>query len=275
MRATQPVNAFTVDLEEWYQGLTATNPLIERWPTFESRVVPATERLLGILRAHEVTATFFVLGDVADRYPALVEGIHAEGHELGVHGYYHRFTSHLTPDDFMREVERSMRAVERITGQTPVGHRAPYFSIDRRTLWAFECLYAAGIRYDSSVFPTRNTLYGYPDAPRFPYRLDEYALVEFPLSTVRVGPATVPIAGGFYLRALPYAVIRWGIRRINRQGQPAIMYVHPWELDLGQRYDRVTPRERLTHYYGRHRLEEKLHRLLSDFTFTSLGTILW
>lgn len=270
----QQVNAFSVDLEHWFQGLTSTNPLVEKWPSFESRLVPATRSLLDILRAYKVQATFFVVGYVADRYPDLVEHIRADGHEIGVHGYFHRFVSRLTPDEFARELERSIYAVERITGETPLGHRAPYFSINAGMPWVFDLLQAQGLRYDSSFFPTRNMLYGFSEAPRFPHRLDGHSLMEFPLSTIRLGGINWPIAGGFYLRTLPYAFIRWGISRLNDQGQPAIMYIHPWELDLGQHYNRVTLRERITHYHGRRRLEEKLRRLFTDFRFCSLRTIL-
>jgi polysaccharide deacetylase family protein (PEP-CTERM system associated) len=270
----QHLNAFSVDLEDWFQGLTSTNPMVEQWASFESRVVPATQSLLDVLRDYEVQATFFVLGYVADRFPALVEEIRADGHEIGLHGYYHRFVNQLTPDQFAQELELSLKAIERITGEMPLGHRAPYFSIDAATPWAFDLLQAQGLRYDSSLFPTRTTLYGFPDAPRYPHRLDGHSLVEFPLSTVRWGGVNWPIAGGFYLRALPYDLIRWGISRLNRQGHPAIMYLHPWELDLGQDYGRVTLRERITHYHGRRRLREKLHRLFSDFRFGSLGTLL-
>ncbi len=267
-------NAFTVDLEEWYQGLTSTNPRVDLWPSLESRVVQATERLLAVLREHEVRATFFVLGIVADQHPALVERIRAEGHELGVHGYYHRFVSRMTRDEFALELERSAQAVERITGERPAGHRAPYFSINAGTPWAFDVLESLGFRYDSSVFPVRSMLYGFPDAPRFPYRPAHRSLVEFPVSTVRVGTVDLPMAGGFYVRTLPYAAVRWAIRRLNRQGHAAIMYVHPWELDLGQVYDQVTPRERLTHYHGRRGLERKLHALFADFRFGPLGSLM-
>lgn len=264
------LNAFTVDLEDWFQGLTSTNPLVERWPYFESRVVPATTLLLDILRRHKVQATFFTLGYVATRYPALIEAISADGHDIGLHGYFHRHTSQLTPDEFTQELERNIQAIELITGERPLGYRAPYFSIDAATLWALDLLEAQGICYDSSFFPTRNMLYGFPTAPRFPHRPDGHALVEFPLSTVRLGGLNWPMAGGFYLRSWPYPFIRWGISRLNDQGQPAIMYIHPWELDLGQRYDRVTLRERITHYHGRRLMAEKLERLFTDFRFGSL-----
>ena len=234
----------------------------------------ATERLLVILREYGVHATFFVLGYVADQHPTLIERIAAAGHEIGVHGYYHRFVSRLTPDLFTDELERSVQAVERITGERPLGHRAPYFSINASTPWAFDVLETLGFRYDSSVFPVRTTLYGYPDAPRFPYHPAGHTLTEFPISTARLGGVDWPMAGGFYMRALPYAGVRWAIRRLNRQGQPAILYVHPWELDLGQVYRQVTPRERVTHYYGRRSLEHKLHRLFTDFRFGPLRSLL-
>jgi polysaccharide deacetylase family protein (PEP-CTERM system associated) len=268
------VNAFSVDLEDWFQGLTSTNPQVEEWPSFESRVIPATQMLLDILRVHDVQATFFVLGHVADQHPTLIEDIRAEGHELGVHGYFHRFVDRLTPDDFARDLERSIQAVERITGEVPLGHRAPYFSINRGTPWVFDVLQAQGLRYDSSFFPARTMLYGFPEAPRFPHYLNGHALMEFPLSTVRLAGINWPIAGGFYLRTFPYAFIRWGIARLNRQGQPAIMYMHPWELDLDQDYDRVTPRERITHYHGRRGLAAKLGRLFTDFRFGTLSALL-
>lgn len=268
------INAFTVDLEDWFQGLTSTNTAVDKWPSLESRVVLATKALLDILRSFEVQVTFFVLGYVADQYPALVEQIKADGHEIGVHGYYHRFVSRLTPDEFAQELERSIKAVERITGEMPLGHRAPYFSINAGMPWVFDLLQANGFRYDSSFFPTRNMLYGFPDAPRFPHRLNGHSLMEFPLSTLRLGGINLPIAGGFYLRTFPYAFIRWGISQLNRRGQPAIMYVHPWELDLGQRYKRVTFRERITHYHGRQRMQHKLHCLFTDFHFGPLRSLL-
>jgi len=270
---SRPRNAFTVDLEDWFQGLTSTNPQVDRWPTFESRVVSATYELLNILRVHDVQATFFVLGRVADQHPELIREVSAVGHELGVHGYYHRFVYKMKREEFRQELQQSIEAVNRAAGVVPKGHRAPYFSVNATTPWAFEIMAEAGIEYDSSVFPTRSMLYGFPGAPRFPYRMEHNGMVEYPASTLAVGRYTLPIVGGFYTRALPYAVTRWAIRRLNAEGHPAILYIHPWELDLGQRYSRVTPRERVTHYYGRRGLEAKLHRLFTDFHFVPLGEL--
>lgn len=262
-----PLNAFTVDLEEWFQGLTSTNRQPERWDALESRVVYATHLLLDILRQYQVRATFFTLGHVADRQPALMEAICAEGHELGIHGYYHRFVHRLTPAEFDEEVQRSLEAVLRVSGVVAEGHRAPYFSVNAATPWAFDVLARHGLIYDSSVFPIRNMLYGFPGAPRLPHRVAEGALWELPASTVRVAGKLLPMSGGFYVRALPYVVTRWALRRLQRAGEPAVLYIHPWELDLGQHYRQVTARERITHYHGRRGLATKLHRLFSDFRF--------
>lgn len=268
-----PVSAFTVDLEDWFQGLTSTNRRPERWYNLESRVVPATQRLLAILAEHGVRATFFVLGHVADRYPSLIETIQDAGHELGIHGYWHRFVYKLDRDGFAQEIEQSLTALSRITGVHAAGHRAPYFSVNAQTPWAFDVLAQAGMLYDSSVFPTRNMLYGFPGAPRLPYRVPDHDLWELPASTVKVAGQPWPMAGGFYVRAMPYVVTRWALRRLHAAGEPAIMYIHPWEIDTGQQYADVTPRERITHYHGRRGLEAKLHRLLADFRFGPMAEV--
>lgn len=271
---TRQLNAFTVDLEDWFQGLTSTNPLVDQWPAFESRIEATTRRLLTILSEQNVHATFFVLGYVADSHPGLIEEIAAGGHELGVHGYYHRFVSQMTAAEFAQELDQTLAAIDRITGITPTGHRAPYFSLNANTPWAFEVLESRGFSYDSSVFPTKNMLYGFPDAPRFPYKVPGHEIVEFPATTMSVAGKKWPIAGGFYNRALPYALIRHGIRQVNEQGEPAVIYIHPWELDTGQTYDQVTFRERITHYHGRRGLEKKLVQLLTDFQFGTLQDLL-
>lgn len=268
------VNALSIDLEDWFQGLTSTNRVPETWPRLESRVVANTERLLALLEEYGVRTTFFVLGYVADTCPDLVVRVAAAGHEIGVHGYWHRPIHRLTPEEFAAELDHSLTILRSLVSRPIIGHRAPYFSINKDSLWALDVLREKGFRYDSSFFPTRNMLYGYPEAPRFPHRPGGDDLVEFPISTVRWGGINWPIGGGFYVRTWPYALIRLGIRQLNRQGQPAIMYLHPWELDLHQPRPRVTPRERITHYYGRGSLEGKLRRLLQDFRFVPLCELL-
>lgn len=269
------INAFTVDLEDWFQGLTSTNPRVQAWPSFESRVVSATTSLLELLDSYRVKATFFVLGYVAERHPHLVEEVYARGHEIGVHGYLHRFVNQMTRDEFAQELDRSIETVYRITHAAPIGHRAPYFSIDGNTLWALDVLRQRGFRYDSSFFPTRNMLYGYPTAQPAPHRLGTNGgLVEFPVSTLSVAGQSLPFGGGFYMRTWPYQFVRWAIGRLHSKGLPAILYVHPWELDLSQPRPKVTLRERITHYHGRKTLREKLERIFTDFRFGPLCDLL-
>lgn len=264
-------NAFTVDLEDWFQGLTSTNPHVERWTGYEHRLEGNTHILLELLDKHGVRATFFVLGKIGEQYPELVRLIAAAGHEIGVHGYWHRMVNRLTPSQFAAELDDALNIIQPLADQPIIGHRAPYFSINGDTLWALDILQEKGFRYDSSFFPTRNMLYGYPGAPRFPHHpTNGTGFVEFPISTARWMGINWPIGGGFYVRALPLEVVRAGIRQLNRQGQPAILYVHPWELDTGQKYNKVTLRERVTHYHGRRGLRKKLERLFSDFRFSPL-----
>ncbi len=264
-------NGLTVDLEDWFHGLTSTNRQPNLWPKLESRVVANTERLLDLLGAANVRATFFVLGKVAEQYPDLVRRVAAAGHEIGVHGHWHYMVDRLMPDAFAKEIDRALACLTPLVRGPLIGHRAPYFSINHRSLWALDLLAEQGFHYDSSFFPAHNTLYGYPKAPRFPHRLGgDKGMVEFPVSTVRLFGMNLPIAGGIYLRALPYWFIKWSINRLHREGQPAIMYLHPYDLDTEQLVPVATPREWFVRYCNRGGLSGKLRRLLRDFRFAPL-----
>ncbi len=267
-------NALTIDLEDWYQGLTSTSQQVRRWPELEDRVVDSTERLLAILERAAVKATFFVLGYVAEQHPDLVRRVAEGGHEIALHGYHHYRVSRQAPDDFRAEIQRGRRAVAAASGREVLGYRAPMFSINRSALWALDILRQEGFRYDSSVFPTRNMLYGYPDAPRFPYHPLDDGFVEFPLSTVRVLGVNLPVAGGFYLRVMPYRLFRWGLHQIEREGMPAVLYLHPWELDPDHPRPAPTLRERFTHYYNLKSTGKRLSALLRDFEFGPLAELL-
>lgn len=268
-------NALTIDLEDWFQGLTSTSRQKDRWPTFENRVVANTEKLLRLLAQAEVKVTFFVLGYLAQQYPDLIKRVVGEGHEIALHSYDHRRVHQLTPEQFRQDVIDGLKALNTVCGNQILGYRAPMFSINSSSLWALEVLREMGFRYDSSIFPIRNLYYGIPNAPNYPYHpFEDSSFLEFPLATVKVLGINWPIGGGFYLRTLPYSIVRSGIRKLNRQGRPAILYLHPWELDLGQQYKHVTPRERITHYHGRASLERKLRGLLSEFKFTTLSTLM-
>jgi len=267
-------NAMTIDFEEWYHGLTRTNIHPESWPAMTSRAEAAVAILLGILDEAGIRATFFILGDLARQSPALIRHLAEAGHELGSHGYSHRPVHRLTPATFREDLEKTRESIQEAAGVPVRGFRAPFFSIDSRCLWAFDVLAEAGYEYDSSVFPLRTILYGYAGASRLPYRpVAGKNLVEYPVATIRLGGVTIPVAGGFYWRMLPYPIIRWALRRLNHQGVPAVLYMHPWELDILQPRIPVSPRERLTHYGGRKTLAGKLRHLCHDFKLAPLGEI--
>lgn len=272
------VNAMTVDVEDYFQVSAFDNVLPRsRWDSMESRVVANTERLLRLFAGAGVRGTFFVLGWVAERFPALVKQIAAEGHEIASHGFGHRLVYDLTPEQFRDDVRRSKAMLEQTAGVPVVGYRAPSFSVTMRSLWALDVLIEEGYRYDASIFPIHHDRYGIPDSPRHPYRIvrAEGEIVEAPGSTVRWGRFNVPVAGGGYFRILPYAWTRWGISRLNRtERRPAIFYIHPWELDPDQPRLAAGALSRFRHYRNLERAEARLRRLLSDFAFGPIGTLL-
>jgi polysaccharide deacetylase family protein (PEP-CTERM system associated) len=266
------VNAMTVDVEEWFQ-VSAFESVVryEDWARYESRVERSTGRILDRLAAAGVRATFFVLGWVAERHPALVKALHGAGHEVASHGYRHRLLTTMTPAEFRDDTIRARQVLEDLTGAPVLGYRAASYSIVRETVWCLDVLGELGFHYDSSIFPVHHDRYGMPEARRFPHRLSAGGLWEFPPSTVRIGGVNVPVAGGGYLRLLPYRVVRWGLKRINdREGQPAAVYLHPWEVDPEQPRLRGPWRSRFRHYVNLAGTETKLARLLCDFRFAPM-----
>ncbi|TAJ98314.1 MAG: DUF3473 domain-containing protein [Candidatus Manganitrophaceae bacterium] len=272
------LNALTIDVEDYYQVSGFESHIrFEQWPDYESRVVGNTWRLLEMLHFHRVKATFFVLGWIAERYPQVVLAIHKEGHEIASHGYRHRLLYNMSREEFRQDTERSKGLLEDLCGVPVVGYRAPSYSIIQETLWSIDILRDLGFEYDSSIFPIHHDRYGIPHASRFPYfhSLSEgRKLLEFPLSTIRLFGRNVPVAGGGYLRLFPYAFIRWGIRRINEQEQkPAIVYLHPWEIDPGQPRIHGSRLSRFRHYVNLDKTESRLRRLLQDFRFVPLRSL--
>jgi polysaccharide deacetylase family protein (PEP-CTERM system associated) len=272
------INAMTVDVEDYFQ-VSAFEPVVSRthWEDFPSRVVPNTERLLRLLAEHEVKATFFILGWVAERHPSLVSLIADLGHEIASHGYWHQLVYEQTPRAFRDDIRRSKDVLEQIAGQRVEGYRAPSFSITSESLWALDILIEEGFRYDASIFPIRHDRYGIPDSPRHPYVLPRAtgALVEVPGSTARLGPANLPVAGGGYFRLLPYGWTRWGITRLNeRERRPAVFYLHPWEVDPDQPRLQASALSRFRHYRNLDQTEPRLRRLLAEFRFAPLRHVL-
>ena len=272
------VNAMTVDVEEHFQ-VSAFDRVIPRaaWESFESRVERNTHRLLDLFDEFGVKATFFVLGWVARQRPSLVREIDRRGHEIASHGYGHCLVYHLSAAEFAEDVRRAKAVLEDASGRSVVGYRAPSYSITPRSLWALDVLAQAGYEYDSSIFPIRHDRYGFPGAPRFPYRVcgRPRTIVEIPPSTVHVGGLTLPAAGGGYFRLLPYAWTRWGLSRINTQeGRPAVFYLHPWEIDPDQPRIRAGLIGRLRHYTNLRRTEARLRRLLREFRFGPINRLI-
>ncbi len=271
------MNALSIDLEEWF-AVSNFEGVIRRedWAELESRIEDSTERILALLEQRRTRATFFILGWVAERHPDLVRQIFSKGHEIASHGYGHQLVYNLSPDQFRADLNRSMELLRGITGVSPAGYRAPSFSLRRDMTWAWKIMAESGLRYDSSIFPVVHDRYGEPDAPRFPFKIQTggEGIMEFPLSTIRLFGANVPVAGGGYLRLFPYGITSWAIRRINREGHPAVVFLHPWELDPDQPRPAV-PRLRLVrHRIGMRSMERKLDRLIQDFQFAPLREVL-
>ena len=214
---------------------------------------------------------------MAERHPALVRTIAGRGHELASHGYAHRLVYDQTPEIFRDDVRKAKAIIEDASGRRVNGYRAPSFSVTKQSLWALDVLLEEGYRYDASIFPVRHDRYGIPDAHRWPHAMTRAggSLFEVPGSTVRLGGHNLPVAGGGYFRILPYAWTRWGIRRVNRvEGQPAVFYLHPWEIDPRQPRLPASVLGRFRHYRNLHRTEARLRSLMRDFSFGPLETVL-
>jgi polysaccharide deacetylase family protein (PEP-CTERM system associated) len=266
--ATLPmVNALSIDVEDYFQ-VSAFAPHIERsrWNSIECRVERNIERILDALAAANAKATFFTLGWIAERYPSLVRRIADAGHEVASHGFAHHRASEQEHGVFLADICLAKAILEDICGQEVRGYRAPSFSIGASNPWAFDAIATAGYRYSSSLYPIRHDHYGVPDAPRFAHEVRP-GLLEVPIATVRLLRRNWPAGGGGYFRLLPYAVSRWSLRRINkRDGQPAIFYFHPWELDPEQpRVEGIGAKTRFRHYVNLRRMGPRIGCLLRDF----------
>lgn len=264
---------FTVDVEEYFQ-VVALSPYapMDRWESFESRVEASIDALLALMARHDARGTFFTVGWVAERHPAMVRRIAAAGHELASHTYDHVRITHQTPAAFRESVRRTKRVLEDIVGEPVLGFRAPSFSIVRGTEWALDVLIEEGHAYDSSLFPVTRQGYGYEGGGRDPYVITRSAgrIAEFPPATLRALGKTLPAAGGAYFRILPYALVRAALRSTERRGAPGTFYIHPWEWDPRQpRFD-VPPLTRVRHYAGLAGVFPRLERLLAEFSFGAL-----
>ena len=264
----------TIDLEDWAQAALGTHVPIT------DRVVRNTERVLSLLDEHRIRGTFFALGGVCEKFPALLPMIAAAGHEIGTHGYGHELLHRITPQRFRDDLSRSMDVIESQTGRRPIGYRAPAFSITRESRWAGPILVEAGIQYSSSIFPIAGRRYGIADAERFPHRWADCDLIEFPLSTVRRFGRNLPVAGGGYLRLLPRRIVEGAIRETNEQQQPFAIYMHPYELDINELFElkrdgwSISWPTLVNQSLFRGRVRSRLAGLFREFPFTTMADVL-
>jgi polysaccharide deacetylase family protein (PEP-CTERM system associated) len=265
------INGLSVDVEDWFQ-VGAFEGVIDRdsWTSLDDRVERNCERILAMFEAADVHATFFTLGWVAQRHGALMRRIVDAGHELASHGWDHERVFRFDRDTFAADLERSRKVLEDASGQRITGYRAPSFSIDQRTPWAYMALAEQGFEYSSSVAPISHDHYGWRDAPRFAFKpLPWSDLIEIPVTTAHFAGRRLAAGGGGFFRVLPYGFSRWAIRQVNDSDRrPAVFYFHPWEIDPQQpRVTGASLRSKVRHYTNLGVMAEKLEQLLGEFAW--------
>jgi len=272
-------NVMSVDVEDYYQvSAFAKSVDTNEWEKHESRVVANTHRLLELFAEKNIKATFFILGWVADREPQLVKEIYNQGHEVASHGYSHQLIYNQSQEVFKEETIRSKKLLEDLIGEEVIGYRAASYSITKRNLWALDILHEAGFIYDSSIFPIRHDRYGIADAKTTPHKLltpNGGELVEFPLTTRRIGKMNIPVAGGGYFRLYPYFLTRHFLRAVNKkQDEQFVFYLHPWEVDPTQPRIEASWFSKFRHYNNLEKCESRLNNLIDDFQFTTMKSVL-
>jgi polysaccharide deacetylase family protein (PEP-CTERM system associated) len=268
----------SVDVEDYFH-VAALSRVIRRedWSSMEYRADGSTHRLLELFSECGIKATFFILGWVTRRSPALIRTIHDAGHEVACHGMSHELVYRQTPEQFAAETRESKELLEDIIGGKVQGYRAASWSITRQSLWALDIIHELGFEYDSSIFPIRHDVYGIPDAPRRPQIIRTPSgkeLVEFPPSTAQFLGARLPVAGGGYFRLLPYWLTRWGLRQINDEDRSFMFYLHPWEVDPGQPRIKAGWLSQFRHYTNLDQTQDRLRRLMGQFRFTTVRNVL-
>lgn len=272
----QIVNAMSVDVEEYFQ-VSAFEKHINRsdWDRLPGRAEASVDKILTLFSDQEIKATFFTLGWMAERYPQMVKRIVDEGHELASHGWSHVRVTQQKPEDFKNDIIRTRSLLEDISGQQIKGYRAASYSIGAKNLWALDILEETGHIYSSSIFPIKHDLYGMPEAPRFAFKAGSGGLLEVPITTVEMMGRKIPCGGGGWFRFFPYAFSRWAMSHVNNvEGQPAIFYFHPWEIDFDQpRQQELGFKTRFRHYLNLHQMEQRLTQLLKDFSWGRMDDI--
>ena len=272
-------NILTVDLEEWFVVENLRDVIdVEQWSELPRRLEQNTHELLSLFDDFHVRATFFVLGWVAEHYPQVIREISIAGHEIACHSYYHRKVDSLSREEFKKDTEKAINAIVKAIGNVPFGYRAPSWSISSKNLWALEVLSELGFIYDSSIFPIKHDIYGWPEGPRSSLKIDlenGKNIYELPATTFRIMGKNVPVGGGGYFRHSPYWYSKKVIEKLNQQNQPAVFYVHPWEIDPElPLLEGLTTIQKFRTYSSTAILRHKINKLLNDFTFTTIADYL-
>jgi polysaccharide deacetylase family protein (PEP-CTERM system associated) len=270
------LNAMSVDVEDYFQVQAFANTIDRSdWDSLPCRVERNVDRLLQIFDEVGVKSTFFTLGWIAERYPALIRRIVAGGHELASHGWNHTRADSQDRDAFRADIRKTKSFLQDLGGVEVIGYRAATFSIGPSNYWAFDVLDEEGHRYSSSLYPIRHDLYGDTAASRVPFHPSGLSLLEVPMTTVQWFGRNFPCSGGGYFRLLPYALSRFNMRRVNRHdGQPCIFYFHPWEIDPEQpRQQNINVKTRFRHYTNLGLMEGRLKRLLKDFAWDRMDRV--
>ena len=271
--AVRRTHCLSFDIEEHFQVAAFDSPARRRqWVSLESRVERNTEKILECLDVHQVKATMFVLGWVAERCPKLVRRMAEGGHEIASHGYGHDLVTVLTREQFREDIKRAKAVLEDTIGMPVLGYRAPTFTITQETLWALPILLEEGYAYDSSIFPVYHDQYGIPGANPSPHLISTHSgtLWEVPPSTCKLGWTRIPIAGGGYFRFFPFWLIQYLMRKVEREGESIVFYLHPWEFDADQPRMSGPFRSRLRHYFNLDKTERRFHRLIEAFPFAPI-----
>jgi len=273
------INALTIDIEDWYHILDVEDKKInfENWNKCEDRVEKNTLRLLEILNERNVKATFFILGWIAERHPALVVNIKKAGHEIATHGYAHRLIYKQSHQEFADDLEKSLAIIESITKEKIIGYRGAGFSITAESVWALRIVAERGLKYDSTIFPAKRGHGGLDSAKPYPHLMyfgGNLRLWEFPISVTSVFGKSIPFSGGGYLRLFPYWFIRHAIKSINKKGFPAIIYIHPREIDVDQPRMNLPLDREFKYYVNLSTTEAKIRALLTDFNFAPVREVL-
>ncbi len=273
---TPSANAMTVDVEDYFQ-VSAFEAYVSRenWKKFTCRVEENTDRILEMFSAHQVQATFFTLGWVAEHYPDLVRRIVEQGHDLASHGWDHKRVTTLTEREFAIDLKKSKERLEDVSGTKVNGYRAPSYSFTRENEWTHDVLLEQGYAYSSSIAPIKHDLYGIPDAPRFAHRYSDEKVLELPITTIRLLNKNYPCGGGGWFRLYPYGFSKWAIERVNKKDvEPAIFYFHPWEIDPDQpKINNLDAKTRFRHYQNLEKMEGKIIRLLEDFEWRTIPQV--